>query len=1142
MVGETPPPVQKIEPNSPFFLGPQDRPGDFITPTRLRGDNYDNWAGDIRTALEARRKFVFLDGTISKPEPPCTKSDWDTINAMLVSWIMNTMMRSHCKKTGHEATGCFELVGYPEWWEERGKKESGSRGGKTSGRGRGTRVNAVTSDQGNSSEPSPLLFTAEQWKALTSLMGNAKIPDQRLNGDFRKRLWIIDSGATHHVTGDVSWLRDLRKIPGRLVGLPDNKKVIGTHEGDVRLSDRIVLKNVLLVPKLNCNLISVTQLSDDMKCITQFDSHMCAIQDQSMKLIGAGVRRDGLYYFGKGDSILHVSVTGAVAALELWHRRMGHPSEKVIKLLPPVNNLRDDFSRAVWVYLLVNKTEIYQTFMSFIAMIERQFSENIKIVQSDNGTEFNCLLDYFSANGIMFQKSCVGTPQQNGRVERKHRHILNVGRALLFQSKLPISFWGEAILTAVHLINRTPSPLLNNQTPYKILFNKTPSYNTIKTFGCLCFAHNLRAKGDKFSSRSRKCIFVGYAFGKKGWRLFDHDTKEFYVSRDVKFFEDIFPFKDLSDVSQSDDLVDTWSPHSDVFIETEPCTTTPQADHDSSVGPTPNEPSSLSASSPTATLPLASPSSATAQSIEPEQPIQMGRGHRERFPSVLLKDFVAQTSAGKDPSPSNSSPQASKGTPYPIAHYINCDNFSRSYQHFISAIMSRTEPRSFKEAMQHDDWKKSMQDEIRALEDNGTWTLELLPPGKRALGCQWVYKTKYLSNGNIERLKSRLVVFGNHQEAGIDYTETFAPVAKMTTVHVFLTVAAVKHWELHQMDVHNAFLHGNLEEEVYMKLPPGFKCSNSNLVCRLRKSLYGLKQAPRCWFAKLATALKKYGFRQSYLDYSLFTYSTGKVQLNVLVYVDDLIISENNSDAISLFKSYLSDCFKMKDLGPLKYFLGIEVARSPSGVFLCQRKYTLDIVIEAGLLGAKPSACPIEQNHKLGLAEGAKMPDPEPYRRLVGRLIYLAVTRPDLAYSVHILSQFMQSPRLEHWEAAFRVVRYLKGTPGKGILLRANDDLALTGWCDSDWAACPISRRSLSGWIVYLAGSPIAWKTKKQPTVFGSSAEAEYRSMDAITWLITPAYVHTSKQLVDILTKALGKTTFDSLVDKLGIYDPHAPT
>ncbi|XP_021734043.1 uncharacterized protein LOC110700750 [Chenopodium quinoa] len=273
----------------------------------------------------------------------------------------------------------------------------------------------------------------------------------------------------------------------------------------------------------------------------------------------------------------------------------------------------------------------------------------------------------------------------------------------------------------------------------------------------------------------------------------------------------------------------------------------------------------------------------------------------------------------------------------------------------------------------------------------------------------------------------------------------------------------------------------------------------------------------------------------------------------------------------------------MKDLGPLKYFLGIEVARSKSGLFLCQRKYTLDIVSEAGLLGAKPSGFQIEQNHKLSLASGELLEDPESYRRLVGRLIYLPVTRPDLAYSVHILSQSMHKPRIEHWEAALRVVRYLKGTPGQGILLSGDSDLTLQGWCDSDWAACPLTRCSLTGWLVFLGKSPISWKTKKQPTISFSSFKAEYRCMASTThelkWLkafllslgvqlpkaiklfcdnqsalhisrnpvfheqglIAPSYVSTKEQLADIFTKALGKSQFDHLLSKLGIYNPHAP-
>lgn len=403
------------------------------------------------------------------------------------------------------------------------------------------------------------------------------------------------------------------------------------------------------------------------------------------------------------------------------------------------------------------------------------------------------------------------------------------------------------------------------------------------------------------------------------------------------------------------------------------------------------------------------------------------------------------------------------------------------------------------------------------------------------------------------------------------------------------------------MDVHNDFLHGDLEEEVYMKLPPGFSTPGDKRVCRLKKSLYGLKQAPRCWFSKLSDALRTYGFTQAKSDYSFFYYKKDGVVLRILVYVDDLIISCNSTPALTAFKDYLSTCFHMKDLGTLKYFLGLEVARSPSGFYICQRKYASEIVAEAGLLGCHPAGSPMDQNHRLSLSTSSFLPDPERYRRLVGRLIYLAATRPDLTYAVHILSQYMHSPREDHWDAALKVVRYLKGTLGQGIVLDATTPLHITGWCDSDYASCPLARRSLTGWMVQLGTSPISWKTKKQDTVSRSSAEAEYRAMAALTqellWfrsiliefglphkgpmtvlcdnkaaihissnpvfhertkhievdlhfvrdeivkgVIRPAHVSTTDQMADIFTKALGRKEFESFLFKLGVHNLHAPT
>ncbi|KAL6332023.1 hypothetical protein AAG906_020380 [Vitis piasezkii] len=295
-----------------------------------------------------------------------------------------------------------------------------------------------------------------------------------------------------------------------------------------------------------------------------------------------------------------------------------------------------------------------------------------------------------------------------------------------------------------------------------------------------------------------------------------------------------------------------------------------------------------------------------------------------------------------------------------------------------------------------------------------------LPPGHKPIGCR-VYKIKYHSDGTIERYKARLVAKGYTQVAGIDYQETFSPTAKLTTLRCLLTVAASRNWYIHQLDVHNAFLHGNLQEEVYMTPPPVFTRGES----------------------------------YSKADYSLFTKSQGNKFTAILIYVDDILLTE--------------------------------FSRSKKGIFMSQRKYALDILQDTGLTGVKPEKFPMEQNLKLTDEDGELLHDPSRYRRLVGRLIYLTVTRPDIVYSVRTLSQFMNTPRKPHWEAALRVLRYIKGSPGQGLFLPSENNLTLSAFCDSDWGGCRMSRRSVSGYCVFLGSSLISWKSKKQTNVSRSS-------------------------------------------------------
>nr|XP_016452878.1 PREDICTED: uncharacterized mitochondrial protein AtMg00810-like [Nicotiana tabacum] len=325
----------------------------------------------------------------------------------------------------------------------------------------------------------------------------------------------------------------------------------------------------------------------------------------------------------------------------------------------------------------------------------------------------------------------------------------------------------------------------------------------------------------------------------------------------------------------------------------------------------------------------------------------------------------------------------------------------------------------------------------------------------------------------------------------------------MKTVRTVLAQAATRHSHIHQIDVYNAFLQGDLFNEIYMTLPQGFTSQGENKVCRLVKSLYGLKQAPRQWNAKLTEALLGSQFQQSQYDHSLFFKKTTEGITMVLIYVDDMLITGDCLRLIEETKANLQQAFKMKDLGELKYFLGIEFARSKQGILMHQRKYALELVSEIGLAAAKPAITPLDANMKLTTTEydehlrrtkptallDEELSDSTPYQRLIGKLLYLTMTRPDISFSVQTLSYILQKSKKSHVEATLRIVKYIKNSPGQGILLSSKCNSTISAYCDADWAAAH-TQENLS----------------QQITVSRSSAEAEYRSLAAtmaeLIWLV----------------------------------------
>jgi histone deacetylase 1/2 len=346
-----------------------------------------------------------------------------------------------------------------------------------------------------------------------------------------------------------------------------------------------------------------------------------------------------------------------------------------------------------------------------------------------------------------------------------------------------------------------------------------------------------------------------------------------------------------------------------------------------------------------------------------------------------------------------------------------------------------------------------MEEEYNALIRNKTWHLVPTRKGMNIIDCIWVFKIKRKADGMIDRYKGRPVAKGYKQRYGIDYEDTFSPIVKIATVRTVLSVAVSKGWCMRQLDVQNAFLHGVLEEEVYMRQPPGFEDKNaSNMVCKLDKAIYGLKQAPRSWYSELSTKLIVLGFKPSKSDMSSFIYDKGNVTINMLIYVDDIIVTSSSSEAVTALLNDLRKDFALKDLGDLHYFLGIEVKKVKNGILLSQRKYAQDILARVGMTNCKPLPTPLSATEKLSKTDGQVLgpEDSTKYRSIVGALQYLTLTRPDLSFAVNKVCQFLHMPTTVHLSAVKRILRYVKFTIDMSLSIQKSNSLLISAFTDAN--------------------------------------------------------------------------------------------
>ncbi|KAK6124547.1 hypothetical protein DH2020_041717 [Rehmannia glutinosa] len=385
-----------------------------------------------------------------------------------------------------------------------------------------------------------------------------------------------------------------------------------------------------------------------------------------------------------------------------------------------------------------------------------------------------------------------------------------------------------------------------------------------------------------------------------------------------------------------------------------------------------------------------------------------------------------------------------------------------------------------------------MQEELNQFVRNKVWELVQRPTHQNVIGTKWVFRNKMNEDGSVIRNKVRLVAKGFCQEEGIDFDETFAPVARLEAIRMFLAYAAHKNFIVYQMDVKSAFLNGLLEEEVYVEQPPGFEQKTlGDKMYKLKKALYGLKQAPRAWYDTLSQFLTDNGFTKGKVDRTLFRIQDGESILLVQIYVDDIIFGSTNKELCDKFSNLMQGKFEMSMMGELTFFLGLQVKQLKDGTFISQTKYARDLMKKFGMEEKSSVKIPMNTSVKMDIDADSKPVDQTRYRALIGSLLYLTASRPDITFVVGACARFQSAPKESHITVAKRILRYLKGCQEVGLWYPKEGGLKLIGYSGSDYAGCRVDMKSTSGTCQMLGNRLVSWFSKKQNSI-ATSTNTEY--------------------------------------------------
>lgn len=997
-----------------------------------------------------------------------------------------------------------------------------------------------------------------------------------------RRPWLLDSGCTTHLCGEKDLFEDFESFSKVKLNLASqaSAEVIGKGVVKLQVSDQIFqFKNTLFVPDLRSNLVSVAKITDKGHEVI-FCKNSAYIRDECGNKFDIAVRRGDLYVLRENPECAEAIVESkGQSSVKVWHERLGHLNGRALlklsrdKVIPDVLNAKDieqlkscemcikgkmtalpfaknrppcnevlkiihsdlvgpfrtrtlggakyfvtfidDSTRWVEVYFLKEKSGVFEAFKLYKQFAENQRDKKVKCLQSDNGGEYfsNAFSKYLDDNGIERRVTVPHTPQQNGVAERFNRTVMDMARCLLLQSGLSSGFWSEAVATACYVRNRCPTSSLKGDIPYEKWTGNKLTLNDVKIFGSKIFILDKTPGKDKLSKRSLEGIFVGYPRERKGYRAWVPSTKRIIEARDVKFLENQAHGTDTSNMVGLSNLLEEEGVkqfnRTHVYF--------PVSNSENSPEPSLNLPNTYVG--PVERL------GETPEHVEPAEILE-----EEAEPPINLPETKSEPSGRKTRAAmkrNSGRPRllrtGKKGRPKKIYQSVAIDEAGSDSEH-VSEVFAGVAEIDIGDALESEDcdeWKHAMMSEVASLLKHDTWDIIKSVGNKHVIGCRWVLSNKHSPEGEIVRRKARLVAKGFSQKYGINYHETFAPVARLETLRLVLALAVQLNFSVHQFDVMTAYLNGVLDEEVIMRVPKHLpemlelvvstygknsnigvraqsmlgKIQNGGSSCKLKRALYGLKQAGRQWYSKLSNELLRLGLNPTKNEPCLFHGKVDEKLVLVLVYVDDLLVASSDQTCINMIKLSLLKCFEIKDLGMAKYCLGLEIRQNKDCIELSQKGYILGLLDRYGMLDCNPVATPSEVNLQFEDVTESEENCDFPYRELIGALMYLSVaTRPDIANTISRLAQFTNKPRKCHWLAAKRVLRYLAGSANIGLKY-LKDSNSVIGYVDADWGNCHVDRRSYTGYAYILSGAAIAWKSQKQRTVALSSTEAEYVSL-----------------------------------------------